>query len=355
MIQNINPNSVVDNLVNASDDRIRSWFAPHRIVLIIAWLFVTFALVGMLWQGVRETKQYPTARYILTSGYVVALIWYLIRSGPSFSQLPEIRPYAFRRWRSGVWIPVLVIALIFTLTAFSDYGVLILDLLMLLAAIWIIVAWRREISLRLTIQGVGIAAIAFFAGRPLQESGLVSVTGYYQFTVLTPFMYVAGGLLFGHTKLGGIQLLAKQYLPALRSFLWGCLLFIPLGLANAASRAPVGVNLPRVSEWWMPFTLPWWSGIVEETWFRLFLVGMVYWMLRPAFSKRPALAVLAAVLFSGITFGLGHGRSLDTFLFTGLLYGVPFAVIFTKRDWEHAVAAHYMVNLIPWVMVLFET
>jgi hypothetical protein len=248
-----------------------------------------------------------------------------------------------------------MISLMLALIVIFDFGFPIMTLLMLVAMSGIIVAWRREIRLRLVVQGVGVAVIAFLAGLPLQENGFINKTGFYQFAILTPLMYVGGGLLFGRTGLGGIQLLAKQYLPALRSFLWGCLLFVPLGLANAASGAPQGSNFTWVSEWWMPFSLPGWSGIVEETWFRLVLVGLVYLLLRPAFQKRPALAVLAAVLFSGITFGLGHGRTLDRFLTTGLLYGVPFAVLFVRRDWEHAVGAHYMVDMIPWVMVFLGT
>jgi hypothetical protein len=31
------------------------------------------------------------------------------------------------------------------------------------------------------------------------------------------------------------------------------------------------------------------------------------------------------------------------------------AAIFARRDWEHAVGAHYMVNMIPWLMVFLET
>ena len=43
--------------------------------------------------------------------------------------------------------------------------------------------------------------------------------------------------------------------------------------------------------------------------------------------------------------------TLDKFLTTGLLYGVPMAVVFVRRDWEHAAGAHYMINMIPWLMV----
>jgi len=78
-------------------------------------------------------------------------------------------------------------------------------------------------------------------------------------------------------------------------------------------------------------------------------------MMRPAFNKFPAIAVVLSVLFSAIIFGLGHSGSLmDRFLTTGMLYGIPLAVIYAKRDWEHAVGAHYMINFISWIMVFLE-
>ena len=52
----------------------------------------------------------------------------------------------------------------------------------------------------------------------------------------------------------------------------------------------------------------------------------------------------------------GHGGTLlERFLITGLLYGLPMAVIFARRDWEHAVGAHYMINMMPTLMVFLET
>ncbi len=95
--------------------------------------------------------------------------------------------------------------------------------------------------------------------------------------------------------------------------------------------------------------------LAEETWFRLFLMGLCSFFLRPAFRSRPAVAVVATVLFSGITFGMGHGFTLERFLVTGLLYGVPLAAIFARHDWEYAFGAHDMVNMFPWLMVFLET
>ncbi len=258
------------------------------------------------------------------------------------------------RQRYGAWVPVLGIALLLVLTAVSDDGVGILMLLLIVATVWILLAWRREIRLRSVVQGLAVALIAYLAGLPLSESGVLDHTTVFLLPALSAPMYVAGGLLFDRTRLGGIQLIAGRYGDLLKSLFWGCLLFVPLGLINAADGSP-GIDITWVTEWWMPFSLPWFSGIAEEVWFRLFLVGLCFFLLGPAFRTRPSLAVIAAVLFSGITFGLGHGRTLEGFLTTGLLYGVPLAAIFAKRDWEHAVGAHYMINLVPWVMVFLET
>jgi hypothetical protein len=242
----------------------------------------------------------------------------------------------------------------FALTAVSDDGVDILMLVLIAATVWILLAWRREIRLRAVVQGLAVALMAYLAGLPAANNGLLGETALILLPGLSAPMYVAGGLLFDRTRLGGIQLRARRYGEVLGGVLWGSLLFVPLGLINAADGSP-GTDITWVTEWWMPFSLPWFSGIAEETWFRLFLVGLCFFFLRPAFRTRPALAVIAAVLFSGITFGLGHGRTVERFLTTGLLYGVPMAAIFAKRDWEHAVGAHYMVNMIPWVMVFLET
>jgi hypothetical protein len=63
---------------------------------------------------------------------------------------------------------------------------------------------------------------------------------------------------------------------------------------------------------------------------------------------RPAVAVTVSIF--GITFGLIQCRTMERVLTTGLLYGVPMATVFARRDWEHAVGAHYMVNMLSWVV-----
>jgi hypothetical protein len=314
------------------------------------WIVTTAAIAVMLFNDVRSTDQYKAVRHVLQAGYVAALLWYLSRSGPSVNQLPEIRPQVLPRRRVGAWIPVLVIALLFVLTFVSEQGASILMLLMVVATGLVLLAWRKEIRWRSVVQGLAVALIAFLAGSQMSDNGFIRRLVLYLLPVFSFPMYVAGGLLYERTRLGGIQLLAGQYGKAVKSVLWGGLLFIPSGLLNAAGGSP-GPGITWVTKWWQPLWLPWFSGIAEESWFRLFLMGLCFFFLRPAFRSRPAVAVVATVFFSGITFGMGHGFTLERFLVTGLLYGVPMAAILARRDWEHAVGAHYMVNMIPWSMV----
>jgi hypothetical protein len=314
----------------------------------------TAALVAMLLVGVRDTGRLRVARGVLQVAYVAALLWYLGRTGPPLSELPELKPVLLPDRSIGRWIPVAIVALLFVWTALSGDRAIILRLLVMIAVVPILIAWRRGIRLRTAIVSLGVAAIALLGGLPFWVNGFVGSTTFVLMLAFTPLMFVAGGLLLQRTGLGDSPLHAGQYAKALGSLLWGCLLFVPLGVLNAASGAPGG-NLTWVDRWWMPLSLPWFSGITEEAWFRLYLVSLCYLLLRPAFSKRPALAVVSAVLFSAITFGLGHGPTLEHFVYTGLLYGLPMAVVFARRDWEHAVGAHYMINMIPWVMVFLET
>jgi hypothetical protein len=236
----------------------------------------------------------------------------------------------------------------FAVVAVSDDGTDLLLTLMLPASAWILVVWRRELRLPWVFQGFVLGLVALVAGIPARNNGLLSDTAFYLLPGFVPIMYVAGGLLLDRTRFSGTQLRSGGLTKALKSFLWGCLLFVPLGLFNVAD-GPVAGDLTWVTEWWMPLSLPWFSGIAEEAWFRLFLMGFCFFLLRPAFRTRPAVAVVVTVAVCGITFGLIHGRSLERFLTTGLLYGVPMATVFARRDFEHAVGAHYMVNMPSWV------
>jgi hypothetical protein len=323
-----------------------------RIALIVMWLATTGAMVLLLLQGVRRADQFNVLHYVLPGIYTLVLVWYLWRTGQSMKALPELRSPIFPQRQFGRIIPAVIVALVFALHFFSDLGILLL--MSIVAIVWIILAWWRNISVRLVITGFLLATFAFVSGYLYFKHDFISSAVFFLLVVLSPLMVIAGGLLIIKTGLNNFALLSGNCVKALKSFLWGCLLFVPLGLTNAASGSPGG-NLNWLTSWWMPFSLPVYSGIVEEAWYRLLVVSLCYFMLRPALRRYPQIAMMGAVVFSAVTFGLGHGLSLHNFLTTGLLYGLPMAVIFARRDWEHAVGTHYMVNFVPVAIVFLET
>lgn len=330
------------------ESRFRSRFVPHQIALMSLWLVTTIVMILVLIKGVGCTNISIAIRQILHVLYVVVLLWYLARTGPSLNQLTEGSVPVKLRSKIVAWLAVLGVAIFFLLSFFSANDIGPLILLSGIAFVAILLAWGRDLSLRLVIQSLAVAIFAYLAGSVWVKLGVLKESWNMILSAFTVPFYITGGLLLKRTGLGGMQLLNGKVRQALQSVCVGSLLFVPLGLINALGDP--SVDLSVISEWWMPLWLPWWSGINEEAWYRLYLVGLIYFMLRPAFHKYPSLAVVSAVLFSGIVFGVGHGLTLDHLLTTGFLYGVPFATVFAKRDLEHAVGAHYMVNLVPAVV-----
>lgn len=323
------------------------------LYLVFTWLLATVLFIWMLIQGVRNTNQYNVFRYIIQGSYIVILLLYLYRKGDLKNQKTEMKPFISPNNRLVTILPVLGIFLILIFCFISDLGIPILILLLIISTVWILIIWRHEIKLYMIIQAAVVSAIAFAGGIPLLMNQFISQSTFILIIVFAPLMYISGGLLTRRTKLQGFLLFEKQYINALRSFILGCLLFIPLGLSNAVGDSP-DTQIMWVTEWWMPLSLPLFSGITEEIWFRLFLINICYYLLYSVFYKKQYIAIIIAVVFSAITFGLGHERTWYVFFTTGLLYGLPMAVVFVKRDWEHSVGAHYMINTIPWIIAFLE-
>jgi hypothetical protein len=349
--EKISMNNPSEDPISLPDHNKSGRTSPHQIALISIWIASSLAAIIMLILGVRETGRFHLLRYILQVAYVIVLIWYLFQTSPSPQALPELRPVVFPQRTIGKLIPAVLVLLIFI----AELGGLrIIKLLLMPAAILILIVRRREIRLSSILIGLGAAAVAYLTGLPFILNQYLSTDVFLIFLAFVPPMFIAGSLLSKNTGLGRSQLFENQYKNAGLSFLGGCLLFIPLGLINAAGGAP-GPWMTWIDQWWMPLTQPWFSGIVEEVWNRLILVPLIYFLLRPAFSKRPSLAVFGSLIFSAVTFGLTHGGTLvQNVLNTGMLFGFPMAVVFARRDWEHAVGAHYMINLVPTILVFLN-
>ena len=319
---------------------------PHALALIVVWLVATVALVAMLMGGVRQTDAFDAARTAMQVSYVAVLLWYLAMTGKAAWQLPEIKPLLSGRSAIGRLLPALLVALLFLLNLVSSDGSDIVMQLMILATLIVLLVWFRKFRISLFLQGVVLAVIAYVVAIPYSDRDFITPTAHVLLSGFVPFMYVAGVLMVRRTGLGEVQLAAGRYGRAILGFLWGVLLFVPLGLFNAADGSPGG-DMSWMNQAWLAVSSPFFSGIVEEVWWRLLLVPLVYLMLRPALRGNSVPAVVAALLFSAIVFGLGHGYTFGAFFRTGLLYGLPMAAIFARRDWEHAVGGHYTVNMIP--------
>ncbi len=154
----------------------KPWFAAECTILMIAWLASTCALIVMLLLDVRHTEQFSNMRYVLQVVYVLVLLWYLSRSGPSQSLLPEIPQLLLPRWKYGPHIPVVGVVLVLALTLFSDLGTPVVLLLLIIGTIWILVVWRRQIELRVVLLGLMIAVIAFLGGLPFISNNFIGNT-----------------------------------------------------------------------------------------------------------------------------------------------------------------------------------
>lgn len=325
------------------DFKNKSIFSINNIILSLIWTIITIVLIVMLQNNVRDTEKFEVLRYILQSIYVLVFWWYLHNRNTS---IKDDNSESFDDTWIRKYAGILTVILFLSLIIFTDFGTPLLLLFMIISSIFIIIFWRRKIQLKSIVWSLIFMMVALIGGYPHMTNGFISKDVYIILLIFVPVMFVAGGLLIKQSNLGKIQVLNGNITKAIKSFLLGCILFIPLGLFNSASGSP-GNEMDYVSSLWMPFTLPLFSGIAEEVWYRLFLISIVYIMLIPLFRKQRNIAILIAIFFSAITFGLGHGRSFDSFFVTGLLYGLPMSIIFVKRDIEHAIGAHYMINMIP--------
>ena len=153
-----------------------------------------------------------------------------------------------------------------------------------------------------------------------------------------------GAILIARTGLGRIRLLERDWRGALRGLIWGCLLAWPAALLNLAGNMQAGDTW--VVHWWQPLAAIV-AGVAEEAWARLLLVGLLYALLRPALGGRHGWALGAAVVISSLVHGFAHTGIHPVGLIIGaLLYGIPPALLFVNRDWEHAVGYHFLIDFV---------
>ncbi len=281
--------------------------------------------------------------------YILILIWWLARSKPAAADLSDCQPiigFLPNYWAMLAFI-VVVTALLTALTGGllgNGWHMLTLSILLALA---IIVAWRKRLTRQHVVAGVVTAIVLLGVEHLLSDDwgqGLITSVG-------AGLMAVAGALLLDHTELTHVRLLEGNYLAAAKSFLWGCALALPPALLNALSmrQAPPSDFDLMFNQWWKAlYALQ--PGILEEVWARLLLTTLLYALLRPLSVQHPRRAVVGAMLMGATIHGLAHfPMSLNSpmeAIYVTLMYGIPLALVYVKRDLETAMAYHFFIDFV---------
>jgi hypothetical protein len=66
-----------------------------------------------------------------------------------------------------------------------------------------LLVWRRDIRVRTVILSLSVTLLAYLAGLQLVYIGVISKSWNIIFTAFTLPMFIAGGLLYERTRLGG--------------------------------------------------------------------------------------------------------------------------------------------------------
>jgi hypothetical protein len=166
--------------------------------------------------------------------------------------------------------------------------------------------------------------------------------GWAVFVLLTtPVLFVAGVVLRRRAHVGEVQVVASRYRRAVAGLGVGAALALPAALFNLLGG--VQATDDWVRHWWQPVAALQ-PAIFEETWATLFLVTLTYLILS-AGGRRRALTV--AVVLSALVHGFAHsGVDPIGIVIGSLLFTVPSALLFARRDLEHAVGYHMVVDAI---------
>lgn len=314
--------------------------------------------LGLLWLAATTATAFALARPtlwpnlvggLLGLAYIVGLLWYLVERPPHAADLPDLPPDRLpgASYRRRLALILLALALLFV-AAIPLHPLLVLMGAFALLSAWLSRQWRARLTRRLAALGLGAGGVVLAAQAAMGQS-----SPYMLFYLgLIPLLFIAGGLLVDYSGLGRLSV-AQSGSAAARSAAWGAVLALPPALLNVmggAQRADTWVDC-----WWRPVAalVP---GIAEETWARLFLVSLVYVLLRPLTNDQPARAVRAAILVAAVTHGFAHLPTLAllgpgglSMLVSALLYGVPMGLLFVKRDFEHAVGYHFGIDLLRFI------
>ncbi|MFX0174405.1 MAG: type II CAAX prenyl endopeptidase Rce1 family protein [Candidatus Hodarchaeota archaeon] len=70
-------------------------------------------------------------------------------------------------------------------------------------------------------------------------------------------------------------------------------------------------------------------------------------MVLPSTDNNPHRAILVAIIFSSLIHGFAHsGINPIGIVIGSFIYGIPPALLYLKRDFEHAIGFHFLIDFI---------
>jgi hypothetical protein len=325
----------------------RRWINIPVLLLIALW---SVSVVGELLSRFLRLTMIPIVAGLVSFAFIIVLIWVLARAKPQADDFPAITGAGKPRLSFGVRTVLILSAALATFVVGLMIGTGAAPLLVTgLFGLGLTLAWRRELDRRLLATGM---AVSLLSGLGIALLGNGDPTWAIFNGLCLPPSFIGGILLLRRTGFGRVHWMDSGFIPGLRSFLWGCLLALPAALLNLLGNLQGGDTWVR--HVWQPI-YAFVPALAEETWARLFLTTLCYAVLRPVSGRHPRWAVGVAVLIGALVHGFAH-TGIDPFglVIGSLLYGLPTALLFIKKDFEHAVGYHFLIDFVRFLAALLN-
>ena len=321
----------------------------RKIVFLVLCALSTCIFIWLLYQG-NWTFDSQSTIYVLI-GLLVCTIALII-----WLPVPIKKQKSLTRRRNH-WL-FFISALIFIGAIFLSRNFLGSKLLFglpVIAAVVILIL-RVRISRKEVIYAMVLSFLAAAAGLGAKWVDWEPIT----WSVLQ-FFLVFSGLIAGwmllkktglwHDGIGRSRFLDNGLVPALRSFGFGILISIPWALGNILLGSSNSETW--VQSWWQPFTAIN-AGVAEEAWARIFLIPLLYLLLRNTFRNKTAYMISLIILCYWFAYlhTSGGAESLFSTLMIGTLYSLPLCFICLHRDFETAVGFHFSIDFLKFAAAL---
>ena len=328
-----------------------NWIAHMpRLATGLLWLVASSIMLVVLLFDQSSLSGYGQIASIL---FIVALLVYLGRSKPIVADLPDVEPMVLPKFQYvHMLLLILGILVLLFLVGIVLHPWLVIIAALTIIALWVIIRQRQRLSPRLVLLGFAGGAFCLFLS--WRSARLDGFQGFYLACI--PLHFIAGGLLLQVTGLTQARCVDGSWRLVWQGFLWGCLLALPSALLNSSGGTHAGDAW--VDQLWEPF-VAFVPGIAEEIWARLFLTTLIYALLRPTCKQLPNRALMAAISIAAIAHGLAHLPGAMVFspaalqgLLAAFLFGVPMGLLFVKRDFEHAVGYHFLIDFVRFAVAI---